>query len=175
VKKAQKNTPCESTYKISRRRLPATNFLEHPQDHDIATWLWENLNTHIPTCQEECLHPVCDSSAETFRHKTGIVGLGPLNIQLGDHIYLLPGAKTPFVLRQHRSGTASQFEVVGDCHAHGLMNGEAIRELRDILFHAPKPSWSEKLKRVTNSLWRGNKERAVQALNAWEKGRIHLV
>jgi hypothetical protein len=66
---------------------------------------------------------------------TGLVGLGPANTERGDEVYLLVGAKTPFVLRRTQPGeihedgkevnVGSRFEIVGDCYVQGWMDGIA--------------------------------------------------
>lgn len=43
--------------------------------------------------------------------------------QLGDHICVALGCNTPIVLRKEPSGN---FQVVGDCYVHGLMEGEVV-------------------------------------------------
>lgn len=70
--------------------------------------------------------PILDNSimaatlARRFVIGKGYVGLGPVNAQVGDVIYLLAGGKTPLVLREKES---RRFEVVGDSYVHGVMNG----------------------------------------------------
>ena len=120
-----------------------------------------------------------------FVTETGIVGLGPLSIQPGDHIYLLPGAKTPFVLRR----VDNCFKVIGDCYAQGLMNGGAMLEWRDV-FLASKcknsrtelqkglNSRSTSLKMVKNALGIWKRERTMQTIKAdftWAKDWVYLV
>ncbi|KAK3390038.1 heterokaryon incompatibility protein-domain-containing protein [Podospora didyma] len=53
------------------------------------------------------------------------IGLGPANMEVGDQLMLLRGGTTPSILR--RSPTPEDNEriltLVGDCYAHGLMDG----------------------------------------------------
>ncbi|RSL41564.1 hypothetical protein CEP54_015780 [Fusarium duplospermum] len=62
-----------------------------------------------------------------FVTKSGKMGLGPTSIAHGDDIYILPGGRLPFVLRNlnYRPGFAlgTAFNVVGDCFLHGAMDG----------------------------------------------------
>jgi hypothetical protein len=57
-----------------------------------------------------------------FRTDSRHIGIGPIEIQPGDQICVLFGARVPFVIR--RSG--DHWLLVGECYLHGLMNGEAI-------------------------------------------------
>lgn len=83
------------------------------------------------------------------------MGLGPAKMRTGDHVYILLGGKTPFILRNssHRAGLnlglsdhaamdRPDLEVIGDCYLHGLMDGEAMGEWRKVA--------SERLKGAAN-------------------------
>ncbi|KAL8837338.1 MAG: hypothetical protein Q9176_005756 [Flavoplaca citrina] len=61
--------------------------------------------------------------ARFFTTEMGYMGMGPLSLQDGDSIWLVPGSRTLFVLRD-KPGVKS-YEFVGDCYVHGVMNGEA--------------------------------------------------
>jgi hypothetical protein len=81
-----------------------------------------------------------------FITKQGYLGLGPANIRSGDKFFILLGAPTPFILRdagerevrwmvhQPEYGSRQQecFEVVGDAYVHGLMDGEAMQEWKEV-------------------------------------------
>ncbi|KAH0428809.1 ankyrin and het domain-containing protein [Colletotrichum camelliae] len=55
----------------------------------------------------------------------------PWNAEIEDYIVLLEGFRTPFVLRKSKSedgtGQAEEFQIVGDCYVHGVMDGELLR------------------------------------------------
>ena len=53
----------------------------------------------------------------------GYIGLAPRNAQPGDQVCVLLGCSTPMLLRITSN---SQYEVVGSCYVHGLMDGEAL-------------------------------------------------
>lgn len=55
-----------------------------------------------------------------FATTTGLIGLGPLSLQNGDHVYLLSGGKTAFTLRPHNGN----YWVMGETYVHGVMRGE---------------------------------------------------
>ena len=53
----------------------------------------------------------------------GYMGLAPRNAQPGDQVCVLLGCDVPMLLRPAAN---SQYEVVGSCYVHGLMDGEAL-------------------------------------------------
>lgn len=67
------------------------------------------------------------SSATLFRSwcltREGYVGLMPQESRETDLIYILEGARTPFVLR--RMEGSEDYMLVGEAYVHGLMHGEA--------------------------------------------------
>jgi hypothetical protein len=56
---------------------------------------------------------------------TGRIGLIPLLAELNDVIFLFPGLKTPYVLRQVKD--RGDAVVIGPCYVHGMMDGEVVR------------------------------------------------
>lgn len=50
----------------------------------------------------------------------GYVGLVPMIAEVGDYIVLAKGGRMPLVLRPN----GKDWEFIGDCYIHGLMNGE---------------------------------------------------
>jgi hypothetical protein len=50
------------------------------------------------------------------------MGMGPAAMQKGDIICIFYGGRVPYIVRP----TAEYYELVGECYAHGLMDGEAI-------------------------------------------------
>ena len=65
-----------------------------------------------------------------FLTKTGLVGLGPANMNLYDEVCIFSGAKVPYVVRGPRD-TAHfvdfEGELVGEAYVHGIMYGEWMR------------------------------------------------
>ncbi|UKZ65385.1 uncharacterized protein TrAtP1_006578 [Trichoderma atroviride] len=62
--------------------------------------------------------------------KYGHLGLGPLLMKEGDEIYILPGSRSPLVLRPISSQTYSRaqpqaYQLVGDCFINGAMDGDS--------------------------------------------------
>ncbi len=58
--------------------------------------------------------------------KRGYWVLGPGALAEGDIVCVLLGGKTPFCLRHYERDHV----LVGECYVHGLMNGEAIEDLK---------------------------------------------
>jgi hypothetical protein len=51
--------------------------------------------------------------------------MAPLDAQVGDEVYVIPGGRIPFTLR--RCEDENKFQIVGGCYVNGMMNGEALR------------------------------------------------
>lgn len=63
-----------------------------------------------------------------YRTAKGYLGLGPASVGPGDRVYLLRGAKVPFVLR---GGGGGEFELMGETYVHGFMDGEMARRVEN--------------------------------------------
>ncbi|PVI01136.1 HET-domain-containing protein, partial [Periconia macrospinosa] len=63
------------------------------------------------------------------RTEKGFLGLVADSAEVGDAVWLLQGARVPFVLRQVLGDAeAEKWEVVGDAYVHGAMRGEVWKE-----------------------------------------------
>ena len=58
-----------------------------------------------------------------MRTDSNLLDVAPLGSRLGDEVWILAGATTPFVLRSLDGG---QRDLVGDAYVHGVMHGEAL-------------------------------------------------
>lgn len=65
-----------------------------------------------------------------FVTRKGYMGLGSHSTRPGDIIAVLSGGKTPYVLR--KSGRALH-RFLGECYVHGIMDGEALEELGQLM------------------------------------------
>lgn len=91
----------------------------------------------LKACDENSYEFTILASAHTagrqlFRTKSGLLGSGPNNMEIGDEVYLLPSAHILFVLRPKPGG--EEKILVGECYVHGVMHGEMLDEpwnLRD--------------------------------------------
>jgi hypothetical protein len=74
-----------------------------------------------------------------FISKRGYLGTVPGETQLGDSVHILCAAKTPMILRAGKvlinDRNLNGFQVVGDAYVHGIMNGEALNEMRPFRPH----------------------------------------
>ncbi|KAJ4987004.1 hypothetical protein SVAN01_07545 [Stagonosporopsis vannaccii] len=60
------------------------------------------------------------------------LGLGPENMQEGDHVVVLLGSPVPHVLRPVPNRLFDErFELVGECYVYGVMHGEAFHHVRE--------------------------------------------
>lgn len=64
---------------------------------------------------------ISTSRRAMFLTSDGSLGLGPASMAHGDHIYILPGGRLPFLIRPASDGSNS---MIGDCYLHGAMKGE---------------------------------------------------
>ncbi|KAH8600092.1 heterokaryon incompatibility protein-domain-containing protein [Bisporella sp. PMI_857] len=101
-------------------------------DHDIMT---PTLVEHSPRLVKEFLRRV---QAVIWNRKffqtreRSLFGLAPSQARHGDIVCILSGCSVPVVLRKYQyrpiSGSvlrAPEYEFVGECYVHGLMDGEA--------------------------------------------------
>ncbi|KAF4562578.1 hypothetical protein EYR36_003972 [Pleurotus pulmonarius] len=61
-----------------------------------------------------------------FVGEGGFVGVGPLEMEIGDVVCVLHGAMVPFVLRPVEDSEPRQYILVGECYCDGIMDGEAL-------------------------------------------------
>jgi hypothetical protein len=59
----------------------------------------------------------------------GRIGPVPINTRKGDVVALFTGGRVPIILRPE---TGKHYTVVGDAYVHGIMNGEAMRDLSEL-------------------------------------------
>jgi len=60
----------------------------------------------------------------------GYFGLFPPGTRLGDQVWVILGAQTPFLCRS--LGFPNAWELVGECYVHGIMDGEVLRRNEEI-------------------------------------------
>lgn len=70
-----------------------------------------------------------NASRRLFLTKASTFGISHNTLKVGDEIWLLAGAKTPFVLRPRQDGT---YELIGEAYVDGLMFGELWPEDEDV-------------------------------------------
>jgi hypothetical protein len=57
----------------------------------------------------------------------GMVGVGPSEIEIGDHIVVLDGGAVPYVLRPMNDGTG-EYMFINSCYFHHIMHGDISYE-----------------------------------------------
>jgi hypothetical protein len=57
-----------------------------------------------------------------FVTRQGRLGIGPYSMLSSDHVVILKGGKTPYILRKRND----HHILVGECYVHGIMHGEAF-------------------------------------------------
>jgi hypothetical protein len=64
----------------------------------------------------------------------GFAGLGNHALEEGDIIALILGTCVPYILRPVAFGISSarQYQLVGECYVHGMMNGEGMHSGRAV-------------------------------------------
>ncbi|KAK4465876.1 HET-domain-containing protein [Cladorrhinum samala] len=67
-----------------------------------------------------------------FLTESGYMGLGPMNMKVGDAVAVLIGGETPFIIREGKA--RNRYRMLEQCYVHGIMDGEALpgREFEDI-------------------------------------------
>jgi hypothetical protein len=106
----------------------AAHFEDGPEAQDKQQHFWKS------TSKDDFLQMLAAQTlAETmagrafFISEKGYMGIGPWDIEAGDVIVVLLGARTPFVLRPHPEAGPRSYRMVGDCYVDGFMNGQALR------------------------------------------------
>jgi hypothetical protein len=66
-----------------------------------------------------------------FITRNGYIGLGPATLRRTDHVCVLFGGTTPFLLRPRADGVG-KYSLVGECYCHGVMDGEALEKCREL-------------------------------------------
>ena len=97
-------------------------FLEHPKSTSYIV-VGRVERKYVPYSQ--ALMEVC--AARFFRTRTGFMGTGPLWMEAGDSVWLVPGAEVFLILRE--KSDRDRFQLVGDAYVHGLMHGEACEDV----------------------------------------------
>lgn len=68
-----------------------------------------------------------------FVTQTGLIGLGSLDTEARDYVFVLDGGRMPFVLRGEGtlsgdpSFSGGSFSYVGHAYVHGIMDGEGTK------------------------------------------------
>lgn len=58
-------------------------------------------------------------------------GIAPVGTKVGDVVCILCGGEMPFVLRRLGEGEEEEYEMIGPIYVNGIMNGEAVKRLKE--------------------------------------------
>jgi hypothetical protein len=58
--------------------------------------------------------------------KSGLMGCGHVEAQVGDEVWIFRGGNVPFLVRSRSSNGQSGYTFVGHCYVQGIMQGEVI-------------------------------------------------
>ncbi|KAI8631090.1 HET-domain-containing protein [Xylariaceae sp. FL1651] len=83
-------------------------------------------------------------STYMFTMSSGYIGIICGYPRLGDEVFVILGCDVPMLLRQTRN---AEYEVVGDCYVHGIMDGE-------LLLGALLPPWTVKVELSEDGAYR---------------------
>jgi hypothetical protein len=65
-------------------------------------------------------------ATDLFISEKGLLGLGPKDTNAQDIVCIFLGGNVPFVLRARDDG---KYQLVGECYVHGVMDGEALKDM----------------------------------------------
>lgn len=102
-----------------------------PDRNDIAkgltlmngNFLWGEERSIWP--REDILHSqICNQTF--FITQGGMLGMGHLEMEAGDEVWIFDGGHVPFIVRKRDE--PSTFDFVGRCYVQGIMHGEAYKD-----------------------------------------------
>jgi hypothetical protein len=86
-------------------------------------------NPALPYIQRSAMSCTCRAFVQTQHSR---MGLAPLSARLEDEIWVIEGAKVPFVLRRRLDDS---YEFIGEAYIHGIMQGELFEQGNQLDFH----------------------------------------
>jgi hypothetical protein len=94
------------------------------KDDDHQSWVSEVSRMYAGFVERRSLTM---RSRSFFISRTGYMGIGPLAVEEGDIICILPGSNVPLLIRKEDD----YHVLVGECFVWGLMDGEAMEGRRE--------------------------------------------
>lgn len=134
-------SPQQSSYRESIELLTAIVGPVNSSDEFLRELMsWPRVAMYCAQVREAC------TSRCLFVTEDGHIGLAPRLAEVGDDVFVLFGCIKPMILRRRTSEVSStpgpgaqvHHRVVGECYAHGLMQGQPVlgelpRYVRDVL------------------------------------------
>jgi hypothetical protein len=84
----------------------------------------------------------CARDRTFFVTATSLVGMSQINVEAGDHIFIVSGNSHPVILRPSQK-YADTWHAVGECYLHAFMDGAGVRNInicskfRDFIYQDP--------------------------------------
>lgn len=120
-KTRQNEDECVELYQSYLQYINASD--RRPRIYAVSTPSGEaEIKTHE---YEEAIAMACNCR-RVFSTASGFFGLGPKTLRSEDLVTILYGIGTPLILRPLNS-QAAEYELVGQCYVHGIMDGEAVQ------------------------------------------------
>ncbi|KAH7361169.1 heterokaryon incompatibility protein-domain-containing protein [Pyrenochaeta sp. MPI-SDFR-AT-0127] len=88
---------------------------------------------YAPTVPYRGRIAVSCSTRSFVRSENAHMGLAPCSVKPEDEIWILQGAKIPFVLRRHHDDS---YMLIGEAYIHGIMNGELFEGNNHVEFRS---------------------------------------
>ena len=101
----------------------SNNGLSPDQEHHLQQALQEVLALESKALPFSRQLGTIFASKRLITTNRGYVGAVPTSTKSGDLVFVLPGARVPFILRARSDGN---FKLVGEAYVHGIMQGEAF-------------------------------------------------
>ena len=103
------------------------SFLSPRYDSSSLAPEWRPTPLEFMTNKFRKVYNFLDKS-RVFITPRGLAGLGNHALEEGDVVALILGTCVPYILRPVASGTSTtrQYQLVGECYVHGIMNGEGM-------------------------------------------------
>ena len=76
----------------------------------------------------------CTNGRRVCVTRDGYLGCVPASAEPQDEIFVVTGAKTPFVVREAKESEKRAYRIVGECYIHGMMDGEVLERGVDAAF-----------------------------------------
>jgi hypothetical protein len=71
----------------------------------------------------------CAKERAFFVTASGLIGMTQINVQAGDHIFVVAGNSHPIILRPSKK-YADTWHAVGECYLHSFMDGAGVKNIK---------------------------------------------
>lgn len=68
------------------------------------------------------------ASQDMFLTRNGLIGIGHVDVRVGDEVWIFKGGNVPFIIRPRASGgEEGSYSFLGHCYVEGIMTGEVAK------------------------------------------------